>query len=402
MGMSVALKPDEAPLIARKKVPSGCKQTDLGLIPSDWKIVKVEHVCRLVNGRGFKPHEWRERGLPIIRIQNLNGSTEFNFYDGFYDKKIEVEPGQLLFAWSGSRGTSFGPHIWQGPLGLLNYHTWKVVVDEAAVSPKFFAHALKGLTEFIEGQAHGASALVHVQKWQMEGFELALPQSVREQEAIAEALSDVDALIESMETLIAKKRAIKQGTMQDLLSGKKRLPGHVESWKLKNLGDLCMLKSGEGITSASIDQYSPYPCYGGNGLRGYTRTYTHDGRYALIGRVGALCGNVNLVTGRFFASEHAIVATPDGDTSVDWLALLLERMKLNRFSEASAQPVLTVTKLEKLEVFAPVSEDEQADIAQVVKGMTEEIDALQAKAEKARQIKQGMMQELLTGRIRLV
>jgi hypothetical protein len=76
----------------------------------------------------IKPHEWRSQGLPIIRIQNLNGSDDFNYFDGSYNRKIEVHAGQLLFAWSGSRGTSFGPYIWHGPTGVLNYHTWKVAL----------------------------------------------------------------------------------------------------------------------------------------------------------------------------------------------------------------------------------------------------------------------------------
>ena len=82
-----------------------------------------------------------------------------------------------------------------------------------------------------------------------------------------------------------------------------------EDWEVNPLGDLCSLKSGLGITSKDIDDSSAYRCFGGNGLRGYTQKYTHDGNYVLIGRQGALCGNIQYVSGRFFASEHALVAT---------------------------------------------------------------------------------------------
>lgn len=255
MGMSATAITAATPIEATKCDNGNFQLTDAGLIPVDWRVAKVSTLCRLVNGRGFKPFEWQTRGYPIIRIQNLNGSDEFNHFNGSYDKKIEVQPGQLLFAWSGSRGTSFGPHIWHGPLGLLNYHTWKVVVDEAAVSPRFFFHALKGLTGFIEGQAHGASALVHVQKWQMEGFQLVLPQLAREQEAIADALSDADALIESLETLIAKKRAIKQGAMQDLLSGRKRLPDFSGEWQRRKIGAIADTDP-ENLSSSTSVEYS--------------------------------------------------------------------------------------------------------------------------------------------------
>jgi type I restriction enzyme S subunit len=104
------------------------------VVPKDWEVRPIRAVCKLINGRGFKPYEWQDTGLPIIRIQNLNGSDDFNFFQGDYDKKLEVEPGQLLFAWSGSRGTSFGPHVWPGPTGLLNYHTWKIQVRESEIT----------------------------------------------------------------------------------------------------------------------------------------------------------------------------------------------------------------------------------------------------------------------------
>lgn len=198
-------------------------QSEVGLVPSNWEVRRIGAVCKLINGRGFKPFEWQTTGLPIIRIQNLNGSDEFNYYTGTYDKKLEVEPGQLLFAWSGNRGTSFGPHIWQGPLGLLNYHTWKVQIHESEVSSEYFFHALKQLTGFIEGKAHGASALVHTQKWEMESFLIPLPPTKAEQRAIAAILSDMDTEIATLDAKLVKVRQIKQGMMQELLTGRTRL-----------------------------------------------------------------------------------------------------------------------------------------------------------------------------------
>jgi len=187
-----------------------------------WEVKPLGEICSLINGRGFKPHEWVESGLPIIRIQNLNGSEEFNYYAGTYDPKILVEHGQLLFAWSGSRGTSFGPHIWNGGRALLNYHTWKLVVDECRVRPDFFFHALRQLTISIEDQAHGASALVHTQKGEMEQLPVSIPP-LAEQTAIAEVLSDMDAELAALEQKRDKTRLLKQGMMQELLTGRTRL-----------------------------------------------------------------------------------------------------------------------------------------------------------------------------------
>src|SRR6266404_10002981 len=126
-----------------------------------------------------------------------------------------------------------------------------------------------------------------------------------------------------------------------------------DDWEVKKLAAICSMKSGEGITRANIDQFSKYPCYGGNGLRGFTSRFTHDGNYALIGRQGALCGNVFGVGGKFFASEHAVVVTAFAQTDVRWLTFFLGRMNLNQYSESSAQPGLSVSKILKLAITIP-------------------------------------------------
>lgn len=224
----------------------------------------------------------------------------------------------------------------------------------------------------------------------------------REQDEIVKALKEADGLIVALEQFIEKKRLVKQGAMQELLSGRRRLPGFSGDWATKSLGDLCHMKSGEGITSARISRSGEFPCYGGNGLRGYTRTYTHNGQYTLIGRVGALCGNIITVQGKFFASEHAIVASASDAVDNLWLSYRLATMQLGKYSEASAQPVLTVSKLKKLELEVPLDKNEQQAIADVLSNMNAELAATEVRLEKARQIKQGMMQELLNGRVRLV
>jgi type I restriction enzyme S subunit len=223
-----------------------------------------------------------------------------------------------------------------------------------------------------------------------------------EQGAIAGALSDVDALIGALDQLIAKKRDLKQASMQQLLTGQKRLPGFSGDWEVKRLATVCAMKSGQGITDANIDGFSKFPCYGGNGLRGFTSRFTHNGCHALIGRQGALCGNVLSVEGMFFASEHAIVVTAFPQTDIHWLAYVLEKMRLNQYSESSAQPGLSVAKLLNLDLAVPPSKGEQTAIAEVLSDMDAEIAALERRRDKTRALKQGMMQELLTGRTRLV
>lgn len=161
------------------------------------------------------------------------------------------------------------------------------------------------------------------------------------------------------------------------------------------------MKSGEGITSAKIDQFSKYPCYGGNGLRGFTTNFTHDGSHALVGRQGALCGNVLGVEGKFFASEHAIVVTSLARTDIRWLTFVLEQMRLNQYSESSAQPGLSVAKLLGLGLALPPTKAEQEAIALALSDANAVIESLKQLLLKQRQLKQGVMQELLAGRKRL-
>jgi len=125
------------------------------------------------------------------------------------------------------------------------------------------------------------------------------------------------------------------------------------------------MKSGESITAQSIDEIGRYPVYGGNGLRGFTDAYTHDGTFILIGRQGALCGNVHLVHGSFWASEHAVVTTVRGANDPEWLSYLLTTMNLNQYSESAAQPGISVEKIENLKIPFP-NPDQQHTIATIL------------------------------------
>jgi len=410
----------------------GYKQTEVGVIPEDWEARPVRSACKLINGRGFKPYEWRTSGLPIIRIQNLNGSDDFNYFDGHYAKKLEVENGQLLFAWSGSRGTSFGPHIWSGTLGLLNYHTWKLQVDERAISQAYFLHALKKLTTFIEDNAHGASALVHTQKWEMEGFEFPCPPTLAEQEAIAEALSDADAFIESLEQLIVKKRQLKQGAMQDLLTGKRRLPGFEGEWEVTSLLKLAdgkkeLFDDGDWIEAEHIKTEGIRLVQTGNiGIGRFAekelKKYIFEKSFTslrckelregdlLICRLaepaGRACVLPDIGEERIVTSvDVTIFRPPAGVANRIYLANLFST--LDWFKSVSDRSGGTTHKrisrgaLGRLSITLPTVA-EQTAIAAILSDMDAEIAALEAKLSKARQVKQGMMQELLTGKTRLV
>lgn len=174
-----------------------------------------------------------------------------------------------------------------------------------------------------------------------------------------------------------------------------------EEWEVKRLGEVCVtFKSGTTITSQSIRRMGLYPVYGGNGLRGYADSYTHDGTYILIGRQGALCGNINFVSGKTYISEHAIAVQPDETTSIRYLRYKLDFWNLNRFSESSAQPGLSVEKLVRYRLAIPPLA-EQKKIAEILYTWDDAIEKQSKLIDKLELRKRGLMQRLLTGKTRL-
>ncbi|MDX2053628.1 MAG: restriction endonuclease subunit S [Polyangiaceae bacterium] len=162
-------------------------------LPRGWSKVSVGRSCRLVNGRAFKPTDWTDEGLPIIRIQNLNNhKAAFNRYAGVVERKFLVEDGELLFAWSGTPGTSFGAHIWQRGQAILNQHIFRVLDYEELFDKSFLRYAINDrLSELID-LAHGGAGLAHVTKPKFEATELALPP-LNEQRRIVAKLEALQA-----------------------------------------------------------------------------------------------------------------------------------------------------------------------------------------------------------------
>ncbi|EHQ1191522.1 restriction endonuclease subunit S [Escherichia coli] len=192
------------------------------MVPKGWTLLQVSDICKLQNGNSFKPHEWDTQGLPIIRIQNLNGSDNYNYFSGVPQDKWLVEPGQLLFSWAGTKGVSFGPFIWNGPKGVLNQHIYKVFANEN-VHGHWLYLALLHITQKIEAQAHGfKSTLLHVQKKDIDN-QFVLTPPVAEQKKIAQILSTWDNAISVTEKLLTNSQLQKKALMQKLLTGKKRL-----------------------------------------------------------------------------------------------------------------------------------------------------------------------------------
>ena len=150
-----------------------------------------------------------------------------------------------------------------------------------------------------------------------------------------------------------------------------------EHWDIVALKRIASLQSGDGITGDSIEEAGDYPVLGGNGLRGYASSFTHDGHFVVIGRQGALCGNINYATGKFWASEHAVVASPLKAVETVWLGEMLRAMNLNQYSVSAAQPGLSMESVGNLRTILPPVADQTA-IAAFLDRETAKIDGLVA------------------------
>lgn len=238
-----------------------------------------------------------------------------------------------------------------------------------------------------------------------------------EQSRIAYVLDTIDEAIQKTEAVIAKLKQIRAGMLHDLLTygldkdGKLRDPvAHPEQfkdselgripkeWEVVSLGDALSMQAGDFLSSERIASNGDYPVYGGNGIRGYTSIFNTEGPLVLIGRQGALCGNVLIASGRFYATEHAIVVRPRTEMDVHWLAAYLTRMDLNRYSESSAQPGLSVNKLSYRFMIRPPF-PEQSMIGSALVGVRLRLKAEQAELHKFQMIKSGLMDDLLSGNV---
>ena len=175
-----------------------------------------------------------------------------------------------------------------------------------------------------------------------------------------------------------------------------------EHWDVRRLKTLSAMQSGEAITAMSIEETGDYPVFGGNGIRGYGPSHTHEGDFVLIGRQGALCGNIHIARGRFWASEHAVVATLRRPNVLEWFSAVLEVMNLNQYSIAAAQPGLSVERV--LDLWAPVPPvEEQSIIAKHLGVVTRDRQAAAAAAQRQigllREYRARLIADVVTGKL---
>ena len=192
--------------------------------PIGWVETQIGGLCSLKNGRAFKPNEWQSSGLPIVRIQNLNKQTAtYNYFQGEVDERNRLRGGELLFAWSGTPGTSFGAHVWRGGAAVLNQHIFRVDFDESLLDKRFFRSAInQKLIELID-VAHGGVGLRHVTKGVFERTLVALPPR-QEQTRIANQLDTLLARVKScndhFDAIPALLKRFRQTVIEKALAGR--------------------------------------------------------------------------------------------------------------------------------------------------------------------------------------
>jgi len=249
------------------------------------------------------------------------------------------------------------------------------------------------------------SGIPKINRTELAEYAVALPP-LPEQRAIAAALSDVDALLATLDALIAKKRDVKQAAMQQLLTGKQRLLGFSGEWEVKHLGDVFNVTAGGDFepsqSSSTQDETYCYPIYSNalseRGLYGYCSYSDHEADSITVTARGTL-GAANYRNHKFTAIGRVLVLKPKGLVDGRFFSEFINH-RVDFVVESTGVPQLTAPQISKYALPIP-SLCEQAAIAAVLSDMDAELAALEARRDKTRALKQGMMQELLTGRIRL-
>jgi len=419
-------------------VKPGYKQTEAGVIPEDWGAEPLgELTLMMTNGFvGTATRHYTDEGKGVRYIHGYNViANSFDFHgvkfvdESFHRAHLKscLRAGDVLTVQTGDVGLTT---VVTDELAGSNCHALIISrFDQKKASPRFVSFYLNS------GQGRSRLKLIeigttmkHLNVGDMLQFSVPLPSSLPEQQAIASALLDADELIGSLEQLLTKKRQIKQGAMQELLTGKKRLPGFSGEWKVKTLKQMAEIAPGINKPVSEMGRGSLYvtvqDVYNGTSIRTERLGRIHVspeeiqskalmpgdivfGKSSVkregIGYPSQFLGCVEPVV---FSGFTYRARARKGITDAAYLFYSLRLNETRRWlidnSQASALTNINQRIADAIPVKIPPTLPEQTAIAEVLSDMDAEIEALETKLTKARQVKQGMMQELLTGRIRLV
>lgn len=408
----------------------GIKQTEIGLIPEDWEVVEIKDITNhLTNGFvGIAKTHYTESDKGVTYVQGFNVEENSFNYTGI--KKVtrefhlshlrsSLKYGDLLTVQTGDVGlTSFVPQHLEGANchALIISRYKKTQVDSKYVS--FYLNSKQGRNRLKDIET--GTTMKHINVGDFQYFQIPLPP-LPEQEAIAGALSDADAWIESLEQLIAKKRLIKQGAMQELLTPK-------EGWEVKKLGEVGKIYGGlSGKTKQDFGSGNSYYIPFMNVMKNVVidKTFIEKVNLKQGETQNRVLKNDLLFNGSSETPEELGISSVilediedlflnsfcfgfrvfDNNVSPIFLSYLMRspygRQVIYYLAQGATRYNLSKANFFNLEISFPKSLTEQTRIATILSDMDAELEALEQHLHKARQIKQGMMQELLTGRVRL-
>lgn len=410
------------------------KQTAVGVIPEDWRVTSLDNVGEVIRGASPRPKgdkRYYGGNVPRLMVEDVTRDgkvvvpqVDFLTEEGA-KKSRPCKKGTLTIVCSGTVGIpSFlgvDACIHDGFLALINIQK-KYSVD-------YLYHQLVTLRKSFDNSATHGGIFTNLTTSGVKEFVVPFPPTLAEQEAIAEALSDADALIESLETLLTKKRQVKQGTMQELLTGKIRLPGFEKKhgykqteigtipsdWEVKLLPDVCRFRAGIAHEQY-ISDYGQFVCINVKFIStdGKVRKFSTENlckakRDDIIMVMSdlpngkALAKTFVVDQDNMYAVNQSVCAlTPYNDHS-KYLSYVLNRNPyFLKFDDGINQTHLLKPVFQKCRLPLPSSKAEQTAIAEILSDMDAETRAVEEKLSKARGVKAGMMSALLGGKIRLV
>ena len=385
------------------EVRAGYKQTEVGVIPSDWNVEPLVEVATIATGNTPPTSDSANYGDEYLFVSPADlGEHKYILDTGkkLSKKGFEISrkfpKNSILFTCIGSTIGKCGV----APIELTSNQQINAIFPDKSFSGEYLYYELSFLSPRIKSLA-GEQAVPLINKTQFGESPVALPP-LPEQRAIATALSDVDALLAAQDKLIAKKRDIKQAAMQQLLTGKQRLPGFSGEWEVKRLGDVVEIRKGQLITEKDAVAGDIPVIAGGKKPAYFHNKPNRLGKTITVSASGASAGYVAFFDTPIFASDCSTIS--EGATySIEFMyyQLVLNQEVIYKSQTGGAQPHIHAVDLMPLEVGSP-NMAEQTAIAAVLSDMDAEIAMLEKKRDKTRSLKQGMMQALLTGRIRLV
>lgn len=400
------------------RTPAGYVMTELGLLPEDWEVVTIGDIMSFEGGGQPPKSVFNNRNalgyIRLIQIRDYK-SDDFETYIPIYMARKFCTEADIMIG-------RYGPPIFQilkGIAGAYNVALIKATPKNSISRLTIYYHLTqKKLFDFVEVLSRRSSGQTGVDINQLRNYQIPLSKSYEERDLIAQALTDADSLIESLDALIAKKENIKQGAMQELLTGKRRLPGFEGEWEVKRLGEIGDIITGSTPSTANPKNWEGYiPWITPTDIDNQKIVYTSERQITDLGlsTIRRVPANSVLVTCIASIGKNAILAyegacnqqinaiSPHANFSSEFIYYLMEVSKSILLANAGITATLIISKSEfaTFEFSFPILLEQQA-IATILSDMDAELEALQARMGKARAIKEGMMQKLLTGQIRLV